>query len=203
MEIKSKVSQAFTQFSDSLQEQVWFQQLKAKWEELDPQSRFYLQIATLGSAVVGAIAIVSISLWGVYSLKRDYQQKNELLSQLQSANDELKRLRDAAPMPEGEEAAAWGPYLEGIASSAGLDPTKMKIGGEAPGAKSDLTQETLIEVTLEKINAKQLVRYATQIESGSRPLKLRNLSIDTDPDLSGYLTARFHLSGFQVIAGER
>jgi hypothetical protein len=35
--------------TDFLNDQPWFQQLKQKWEELDPQSRTYLQIA----AVIG------------------------------------------------------------------------------------------------------------------------------------------------------
>jgi len=193
----AKISAAFSQFSDKIQEQVWFQQLRAKWDELDPQSRFYLQTASLAVGVLGILIVTGASLWSVHALKRDYQQKNDLLSQLQSANDELKRLRDAAPVPEGEEAP-WKPFLEGLAASAGLPADKVRVLEEKPGAKTDLTQETLVDVMLEKINAKQLVRYTTQLESAARPVKLRSIFVDTDPSLNGEITAKLSVSGFTI-----
>ena len=39
----SKLKEAWTSFSDQVSQSAWFQQLKAKWEELDPQSRLYLK----------------------------------------------------------------------------------------------------------------------------------------------------------------
>ena len=193
-----KIKSALGQIPDQLQEQVWFQQLKAKWEELDPQSRLYLQIATLASVVLVLFGTVGMSLYSVYSLRRDYQTKGELLSLLQSSNDELKRLREASPMPEG--GGPWRSYFEGLGTNVGLDPTKLQVADEKPGNNSDVTTEALGDISLNKVNAKQLVKYATQVESGSRPVKLRTLYVDAEPDLSGLLNARLSVSGFEVAA---
>ena len=39
MENDGKLSQAWRSFSDKIQDQVWFQQLKAKWDDLTPLDR--------------------------------------------------------------------------------------------------------------------------------------------------------------------
>ena len=49
------------------------------------------------------------------------------------------------------------------------------------------------------MNIKQVVRYAASLESGSRPIKLRNLLIDTKTDPSGYLDATLALSAFTLV----
>ena len=206
MENEGRISRFFSNLNDKLNEQPWVQQLKGKWEELDPQSRSYLRRAAIGSSALLAVILIISSIWNVRALRRDLNERSELLGTIQAASDELKRLRESNPSVTsgGEpETGPWAPYFEGIALQAGLDKAVVSVGEEKIGTPSDLAKEALINVSLKKVNIKQVVRYAFQLESGHRPVKLRNLTIDTQMDPSGYLNATLAVSAFKLATTEK
>ena len=133
METESKISQFFTKIGEKLNEQVWFQQLKTKWEELDPQSRSYLKYASAGTVVALVLFLVLFSVASVNGLNRELQTKNRLLTLLQNANDEIRRLKDSIPAAAlggtqgGDKAGPWAPYLESTAATAGIDKASMVV----------------------------------------------------------------------------
>lgn len=200
----SRISQAFAQFRDKISEQVWFQQLKGKWEELDPQSQGYLKAAGLGASALLVLTLVFGSLWRVNSLKRELAEKSDLLHVIQSANDEMRRLRDSSPsaaqggMPGDQNTAPWPTFFESLASTAGIDKAAMTLSPERGGGATDMAKESLFDVSFKKVNIKQLVRYAFHLENSSRPVKLRNMTIDTAGDPNGYLDATFAVSAFTL-----
>lgn len=212
MESNSRISQFFSSIGEKIAEMGWFQQLRSKWEELDPQSRGYLRSAAVVGGILLALGLVTLSIWRVESLKTELNEKTELLTMIQNASDELRRLQDSGFSRLDEESAGpWAPYIESQAQSAGIDRTSLTVGEEKPAQapttggrgkgsslKEPAFQESLIEVSLKKINVKQLVRFAHGIEQGRRPVKVRSLNIETQPDLSGYLNATLAVSAFKA-----
>lgn len=212
MENDSKLRQLWSGFSDKIAEQLWFQELKSKWEELDPQSRSYLKAAGgIGGTLILFIVILS-SMWSVHKLKSELTEKNELLSTIQSANDELRKLRESnSGGREGEDnSAPWSGYLQNLGQNAGIDPASLDIAAEKPvGASTEkpakgsapaepLAKESLIDVNLKHVSIKQVVKYAFFAENGTRPMKLRNLAINTKNDPAGYMDATLTLSAFTL-----
>jgi hypothetical protein len=205
MESSSRLAQMWASAGDWLREQEWFQQLRAKWEELDPQSRMYLQMAAaIGAALLVVGAILS-SIWSVHSLKRELADKNELLSIIQNANEELRRLKDSnaalAGGTAGAEGAAgqpWQAYIETVATGAGLDKAAVTVSAEKPGSSTDQAKESMMDVTVKKLNLRQAVRLAFMLENGARPMKLRAWQVTaTDPE--GYLEATYAVSAFTLV----
>jgi len=194
-----------TAFVEWLNEQDWFLKLKAKWEELDPQSRTYLKTA----GVIGTVLIVFIltlsSVWRGYSLRSELSEKNELLNMIQSSNEELRHLREinnAAPAGSGPSSngdSQWNGYFESITGTAGLDKTSLGVSSEKPGNSTDTVKESLFDLNLKHVSIKQVVRYAFYLENGSRPVKLRNLRIDTNSDPAGYMDATLAVSAFAMV----
>lgn len=189
-----------------LNDQEWFQQIKQKWDELDAQSRLYLQIA----GICGSVGLVLFSLfsfmWKVHKLKAETADKTQLLTMITSADNELKRLRElnaplnqAAATPE-QKPQTWPEYIDSSASRVGIDKNVYTVSEPKPGTSSELTKESLIDVSLKKVNIKQVVRFALSVQNGGRPVKLRNLVIDTHPDGTGYLNATLSLSAFNLIS---
>lgn len=206
MESEGKLGRLFSTLGDKLNEQVWFQQLKGKWEELDPQSRTYLRAAGIGLSSLLVLVLVLSSIFSVRALRHDLNERTELLGTIQTAGDEMRRLRESNPaVASGSEpeSGPWAPYFETIATQAGMEKSVVTIGEEKPGTNSELAKEALIEVSLKKVNIKQVVRYAFQLESGRRPVKLRNLTIDTQMDPSGYLNATLAVSAFKLVTTEK
>lgn len=199
----SRFSQSLARFSEKLNEQVWFQQLKAKWDELDPQSRMYAKVGgAAGSALLALILVIS-SLASVYGKRQDLADKLDLLTKVQASSDELRRLRDSAPRgaraAEGGGAApAWPSHFESTAATAGIDKAALSLSGEQPGAATDMAKESLFDITVKHVNIKQVVRFAYHLEHGTLPVKVRNMVVDTGNDPEGYVDATYSVSAFAL-----
>ncbi|HAR43416.1 MAG TPA: hypothetical protein DCS07_12430 [Bdellovibrionales bacterium] len=201
MENSSRLTQLLATIGDKLSEQLWFQQLKGKWDELDGQSRFYLKILGGGSSVLILLIFIFTAVYGVYAIKSEYKVKSDLLLSLQAANDELRLLRESTASAGTPSASAgpWQPYFETTAQSMGLDKGALTISPEKPGASTDTIKEVLIDISLKHVNIRQIARYAFNLETGARPIKLRNLTIDTKSDPAGYMDATLAVSGFSLL----
>jgi hypothetical protein len=203
MENESRFSQWMTSVTDWLGEQEWYLQLKAKWEELDPQSRVYLKAGAAGGSALLLLILFFSAVWSVHSLKSELADKQGLLSSIQSANEELRRLKDEASGSPAAGAAtasgSWGSYFESLGQAAGVDKSSLSISSDKAGTTTELAKETLFDVALKHVSIKQVVRYAFNVENGNRPVKLRNLSIDTHADPQGYMDATLAVSAFALI----
>src|ERR1700722_1925447 len=120
--------------TDFLNEQLWFQQAKAKWEELDPQSRGYLKVAAFAGGSLTVLLTLFSFLWSVHSLKSEVADKTEILTMIQNANEELRRLREASPVAasgsygaEAGDAAAWPAFFEEAAGKVGVDKSALEV----------------------------------------------------------------------------
>jgi hypothetical protein len=185
--------------SDKLSEQEWFQQLKGKWEELDPQSRSYLKMAGVASALILFLYLVVSSVWSIHELKKDLADKDDLLNVVQSANEELRRLRETGGAQVNAEVGNWSTYFETTATPLGIEKAALTISAEKPGTSSEVAKESLYDIGMKKVTIKQVVKYAFQLENGSRPVKMRNISINTNADPEGYMDATLSVSGFSLI----
>ena len=202
-ELISKLKEALSSLSSQIEEQAWYQELKSKWEELDPQSRLYLKVATFGSSILVILLVLLSAIWSVHSLKSELYEKRKLLSLIDSANDELRRLKDSAPAASASkmldrESGPWSSYFESIAAIAGVG-SNFSVSSEKPGASGDQSKEALFEISLKHVNIKQAIQYALSLENGQRPVKLRNLTIDTKNTQDGYLDVTLAVSGFTLV----
>ena len=197
MATDSKLTQIFNQIHDQLNEQLWFQQLKSKWEELDATQRFYTQVGVIGGVAL-LICITGLTfVIKVRSIKSELTQKTALRMKIQNASDELQRLRSSARGLAPADGNTWQATVRSLASQVGVDESTIDIGAEKPGSTGGTAKETLVDVKIKKINVKQLVRYAVQLETGSQPIKLRNLTINSE-DPEGWLSASLALSVFEL-----
>lgn len=217
MEINSKLSQLISQIADKLSDQAWFQQIKAKWDELDAQSKTYLRLAVLGAVALFAIVLVFSAMWNVRSLRNEFSDKTELIALLQRAGDEMRQIRNSLPPGAGiggggGQAMPWPAYLEAAGLNAGVEKASLTVKpqegaastpppskkGSKDMAATELAKEELFEVQLKHVDIKQVVRYTLGLENGAKAVKVRNLMIDTGADLDGYLNATLAVSTFTV-----
>jgi hypothetical protein len=193
-----KVVQAF-------QDSPAFQQLKAKYEELDPKNK----LAVLG----GGAGLVLLLLGGfifnsalrVRTLKQDLADRNDLIRLLHTANEDLRKLKDeaaASGMSRGagdhETQPAWAAHFETTAVGAGIQKEAITISGEKAGTQGEQTKEALFDIGLKKVNLRQLAKFSANLESGLKPIKIRSMSVDAKPDGSAWLDATLSVSAFSM-----
>ncbi len=201
---KEKIREWLSSFKDFLSEQEWFQQLKGKWEELDPQSRNYLKLASFGSAILLITLLMFTFIWSVHSLKTELSEKKALLTSIQNANEEIRQLKETIPsttLQSGSktDGVTWNSYFDTIAITSGIDKSNLTISAEKPGNSSEQSKETLFDIGVKHVNIKQIVHYMVSLENGQRPVKIRNLLIDNKGEPTGYLDANLAISGFTLV----
>jgi hypothetical protein len=204
MDIRGSLQSAWSTFIDKLNEQQWFIQLKQKWEELDEQSRFYLKIASLGAAALFVIILVTSSIWSVRELRNNYRDKIALLNMLQNVTDEMRQLKNITSTATQQAGVPqpWNAYFESILPQVGVDKNKLSISPEKPVSTKNTDpmapKESMFEISVREINVKQLIKLAYQLENGMRPVKLRNMWVDTRGEHSGWLDAKLTVSAFTI-----
>jgi hypothetical protein len=204
MENESRLAQMMEKAREWISEQEWFQELKGKWDELDPQSKMYARLGGMIGGVVIFLMIVLSSLWSVQSLKSELQGKQELLDQLQSSSDELSRLKgESMGMGDTNEKPNWPGFVTDKASRAGIDGGSVEVSPEKPGESKGETRETMFDVQIKHVSIKQVVRFAFNLETAEKPVKLKTLAIDTKADPEGYMDAVLSVSAFSTASEEK
>jgi hypothetical protein len=200
MENDSALKMRIQQAQEWLNEQVWFQQGKAKWDELDPNSKSYAKAGAVSLSALLLLFFAASTLWSIRALKNEIQEKQELLSLIRSANEELRSIRDQSPANASPTAlsntAPWTGFFETLITSAGIDKGNLTMSPEKSGTGTDTIKESLFDLTIKHVTLKQAVRVAYQLENGARPVKIRNLSIDTHNDPEGWMDLSLAVSGF-------
>lgn len=204
--LAQKWSQTVATFNEKLQEQVWFQQLKTKWDELDSQNRLYLKFGAVGGSAALVFFFTIAMLLSVKSLKQELIEKTDLLTLIQASNEEIRTLKDANAGAQISAPPSWKDYFEQIATSSGLDKSTLTVaeGQPAGGSSKEASaiQETLFDLKLTHVNIKQVVKFAYQIENSGHIVRLRALTIDTGNDPSGYLNTVVSVSSFSQTPGK-
>lgn len=209
-QLASKIQDTLKQAQSSLNEQQWYQELKAKWDELDPQSQTYLKYAGTATSVLFILFFAYSFVGAVYERKNELAQKMEILSLLQGANDEiqlLKRSTGASSPPatvkgdakgDKEEAKVnWKGHFQSVASGSGISSLDVREGKKLKGTA--VSKEDLYEISFAKVSIKQVIGFAFHLENGSQPVKIRKMHIDTKDD-QGYLDASLTVSAFTIKA---
>ena len=202
MATESKLQTWIDQITEKLSEQEWYQTLRSKWDELDPKSRTYLQFA-MGAGAIGLILLLMIgSMLNVRTLHRELDEKAELLSYLQTANEEMRAAREAGESEVAEDPTTanlpWAGFLENMATQSTIDKLSLEISAEKPGLGNEHATESQMEVSLKHVSIKQIARFAFRIENGPRSVRIRNLAIDTGNDPLGYMNGKLLISAFMV-----
>lgn len=205
-ELTQKWSQTLATLNEKLQEQVWFQQLKTKWDELDPQNRLYLKVSAVGGSAALVFFFTIAMLLSVRSLKQELTEKTDLLTLIQSSNEEIRSLKDANAGARISAPPNWKDFFEQVASSSGLDKSTLTVtessGGGVASKDTGTIQESLFDLKLSHINIKQVVKFAYNVENSGQIVRLRALTIDTKNDPSGYLDTTVSVSSFSQAPGK-
>jgi type II secretory pathway component PulM len=195
-------SQKRRELSDKIQDQVWFQQIRSKWDELDPKSRMILRTGGLVLSVILLVGYTGVLYSEVQKKKQLIEERQELVTKLQKSQEELRQLRDSNPLTQaGDSDETWTSYIQSKLGSIGIASEAVTIDSEKmievkDKNATDRPRETVVEGSLKKVNIRQLVKLIHQMENGGRPAKVKRLRVETEPDESGYLNLSFTMLGY-------
>lgn len=197
-----KVEAAINDFvksaSEWLTEQSWFDDLKMRWQDLDPRSRGTIKLGALGLGVVLSFLTMISVLSGVTSARSDYYARLEMAGTLDAATAELKSLkRRTGAETGGEMPTPWSEKFGRIATESSIDPSAMIVGPETPGKQNELVKEGIFDLSFKNITIRQLVGFLIKLQTSGSPARLDAIEINT-VGAEGYLDAKTRVSALTV-----
>ena len=189
--IKARLSQDLLETRSRIEQSTAFQQLRAKWDTLEPQQQKGIQIATPFLLVL-ILILPTYSRWSESTSNLEaYEEKKELMRTLMLTQKEITELPQIAN-PSGLEALRL--RIQSEALENGLLPEQKQsiqtlTADSLQVPYSSKIIEGVLEIPLFQITIKQLVQLATQIEQISPQLRVENMNLSQDPKLAGYLNA--------------
>jgi hypothetical protein len=186
---------AFADQLDKIKDQEWYQQIKASYDQLPPDQQQYVKWGGFGAFLLLLFYITYLAMNLANTAKNDYFDKRDLADVVNSAADEVRRLKGQSAGFSQSGAQNWKSIFQGIAAQEGLAPEAIDVTKETPGASQNIIQETLLEVQLKGVTTRALTQVLYSVEHGNPPMKLKGMKIDTNP-ADGTLTAMLNISGY-------
>lgn len=208
MDGESTFGKIWNQISDKIQDQVWFQQIKSKWEELDAQSRYAIKIGSFIVILVGGVGLVVSMAFTTMSNHAELQDKRFLIQKIQSSQEELRKLKETTARAGMGDEGPWNSFIQSQAMASGLDPVNVtvseptKVNSGANSKAPSLIEEMEFETTAKKINVRHLVKFVYNVENSGRMAKVKKIEVLTQPDESGYLDVKFTTLGYSAAAAK-
>ena len=84
----------FAAVGDWFEQQEWYQEIKSKFDALDPAHKLYAKAGAALLAVLGIVVILGGLGAQVHQAKSEYKEKLGLLALINAANEELKTLKN-------------------------------------------------------------------------------------------------------------
>lgn len=199
-EIKEKMHSAFSDTLVRIKDSEAYQQLAARWDELDDQKRFSIQLGAVALFFIGILTSVFGSIASLNNLKRTIEERESLIGYLQTSAEEIKRYK-ALSLADMNTAAAMNalPVLaEAVIKLANIETSHVQIGSEQDGTEDKKSKEKLLEVKFNQINLRQLVKFMHHFadQGKAKSVYVKSVTIDTKEDPSGYMDAVVTIAGF-------
>jgi hypothetical protein len=195
-ELKERISEAWQNLIDQLEESSTYNTIKEKYLELSPNVQ---RIILVGGSLASVVIFLMIPL-SYYSSSEVYTQEYEDNRQLLR---ELLKVQagksNAAPLPRGLNSTEFKNKARGS-----LD--KFQLLNEQIGAIKDLSstsplakppvQQTGITVELKRLNLSQLVDIGYELQKLHQSVKMIGVEIFATPERDDYFNAIFKLVSF-------
>ncbi len=175
-----------------------YQQLKLKYDELDSQSKLYVNLGAVGGVVLAVFLSLVVSMAKLNGLKSEINEREELIGYLQRSSDQIKQLQAAQHNShnQSDTSSPFGTLVNNSLQTLNIDPAKADVGSEHPGTQTKTATESLLDVKLTQVNLRQIQQllFSLSEQGALRSISIKDLTVDTKGDPSGWMDASFVVS---------
>jgi hypothetical protein len=203
-ELASSLKSSLQKIGEQIRESESYQQIKAKYDELDAQTKLYVNLAVVAGCALVVFSTVLAGMAKVSSLKSDVNDREELIGSLERSADTIRQLKAQQSSSRGSADAnsPLASFVENVGINSNLDRGKMDIGAERDAPNDPANKdaiESLVDVKISQINVRQLTRFLFNLvdQGAVRSLNIKDLSVDTK-DASGYIDASVTVAAYRA-----
>lgn len=182
--------------------------MKKFWDNLGAREKLYI-LAGAGIAIV--ILLVQFAILPFWEererVARAVEAQEKILKEMNTQLAEYRLLR--RDMDTLQRAVASRPpsftlysFVERKAREAGVRGN-IKAINPSRGMSAGTFEETIADVSLERITTRQLVQFLYHADSPRDAVRIRKLTVRKSMESPEYLTATVQLATYQAVAGPR
>lgn len=186
----AKLKEFFLKIREKFWEHEEVIKLRNRFSELDPKVQQTVIASSIGASAALLISVLVYTTFLSYSTKAEIQQINDDIAFIHSANEKMDILRKQSR----EQSSDVG--LRDIDKNAPLPSFASAVAQKAAIAKESTEVKEAgdsVELKLNKISLKQLVRVLFAFENARNGISIAKVETDSRNDPEGYLWASVHL----------
>ncbi len=180
--------------------------IKAYLANLDTRQRYLVIFCAAAVVVALVLALVVFPMWDARAKMKKKatsgQKKLEELvkidADLTAQDAQISRIKQALASRRADFTLF--SYLEKKAVAANVR-SRIKRMNSLQGAKSPSFEETLIDLSLEKITIRQLTDFLYQIESPAEMIRIKRISIDKMKESPDYISVQLLIASYTPVSG--
>lgn len=196
--IAARMSKAW----ETIRESEAFQQLKSKYDELDGQTKLYVNLGAAAVVVLFILLTILVSMAKLGGFKSEINEREEMIGYLTHSADLIRQMKTQQQAERGsaDVSSPLPQFVETLLPNAGIERGKIELGSERAGWEDKETQEALLDIKLTQVNLRQLTRFMFTLgEQGTaRQLVVKELNVDTRGELTGWLDATMTIAGYKA-----
>ncbi len=182
--------------------------MKKLWDRLGTRDKLYILAGAGIAIVILLVQFAIVPFWEERErVARALDNQEKILAEMNTQLAEYRLLR--RDMDVIQKAVASRPpnftlysFVERKAREAGVRGN-VKAINPSRGINAGTLEETMADVSLEKITTRQLVQFLYYADSPGDAVRIRKLTVRKSTESPEYLTATVQLSTYQAVAGSR
>lgn len=201
-DLKERFSSEGRQLWERIQESSAYNQMRDRYENLTPAKQ---KLALMGTGVLIALIILAVPFSNFNEssdAEHDFEDKRNTIRELLKVSREASEVPDIAQPPSMEALRS---NIDNLLKNANLLPEQMK-GIQPTDGSSNLIPTNLssgqLQVSLAKLNLRQIVDLGYQIQSVSPSVKVKDMLMQANRQDSRYFDVVFKLVALAVPAAQ-
>jgi general secretion pathway protein M len=182
--------------------------MKKFWDNLGAREKLYILVGAGIAIVILLVQFAILPFWEERErVARGVEAQEKILKEMNTQLAEYRLLR--RDMDTLQKAVASRPpnftlysFVERKAREAGVRGN-VKAINPSRGISAGTFEETIADVSLERITTRQLVQFLYHADSPRDAVRIRKLTVRKSMESPEYLTATVQLATYQAVAGPR
>lgn len=183
---------------DQIQDSEGYQQLKEKYDNLNPTSQKAVLFGGAGILVLIIAFSPLMTLSDSITYVEEFEAKRELTRELLRVSKEASNSPNLSKAPSGPALVS---QIQLALQQNGLIPEQIESVSES-GSSSNLIPTSLSEgaarVQLRKLTLRQIVEIGFRLTQVSQSLKMSSMKMTASNDLAGYFDYYFELNAIKI-----
>lgn len=194
MTFTARLKEEWKKMQDQFRDQIWEHEeivkIRNQFSELEPKTQQAITAGAIGFAISLVIGLLVYLGFNSYALQSKMAEMDDEIHYIQASNEKMDQLRrkileqqNADPLTRDlDKSASLAQFAEQVAKKAAITKENIEVSD-----KQASKTESNIELKLNKISLRQLLRILFVFENAKNGVNITKVESDSKNDPEGYL----------------